>query len=259
MEVIRGNIYDYPKYYDVLFGSDWAAEYRFLRACFAQHAKRRVRRLFEPACGTGRLLARFARAGYTVSGLDLNIRAVEYCNRRLLAKGFRPSVFVGDMAGFRLPRPCDAAFNTINSFRHLADDRQALGHLRCMAAALKPGGLYVLGLHLTPAGRPMCSRESWHARRGHLSIVSRMWTVRLDRRRRREQVAFEFDVSTPTRQFRLADEFDFRTWSARQFERLLGQVPSLEVAATYDFAYDLEQPVTVCDDTEDVVFVLRKR
>jgi len=91
MEVIHANIYDYPKYYDLLFGSDWKAEFDFLRACFAKHARRRVRRLFEPACGTGRLMVKFAAAGYEVSGNDLNGKAIEYCNARLARRGFPPS------------------------------------------------------------------------------------------------------------------------------------------------------------------------
>ena len=53
MEVIRGNLYDYPKYYDLLFGSDWKAEFGFLESCFEKHARRPVRRLFEPAAARG--------------------------------------------------------------------------------------------------------------------------------------------------------------------------------------------------------------
>ena len=74
-ETIVGDIYDYPKYYDVLFGSDWKAEFDFLEDCFERHTPRVVRRLFEPACGTGRLLMRLAEAGYEVSGNDLNAKA----------------------------------------------------------------------------------------------------------------------------------------------------------------------------------------
>ncbi|NQU21999.1 MAG: class I SAM-dependent methyltransferase, partial [Candidatus Nealsonbacteria bacterium] len=82
METIHESLYDYPKYYDLLFGSDWKTEFDFLEACFERYAQRPVRRLFEPACGTGRLLAKFATAGYEVAGNDLNARAVEYCNAR---------------------------------------------------------------------------------------------------------------------------------------------------------------------------------
>ena len=58
---VEGSIYDFPKYYDLLFGSDVAAEFRFLKACFAKHSKCEVKRIFEPACGTGRLLIKLGR------------------------------------------------------------------------------------------------------------------------------------------------------------------------------------------------------
>jgi len=258
MEVIHANVYDYPKYYDLLFGSDWKAEFVFLRACFARHARRPVRRLFEPACGTGRLMVRFAAAGYEVSGNDLNAKAIEYCNARLARHGFPPSATLGDMANFRLRRKVDAALNTINSFRHLPSERAAEDHLRCVAAALCTGGLYVLGFHLTPTrGRP-CQQESWSARRGNLAVASRMWSMGVDRRRRQERVGMTMDIYTPRRQFRLADEMIFRTYTAGQFRRLLGRIDRLELVETYDFNYDADHPIRIDATTEDVVYVLRK-
>src|SRR5437867_3891933 len=155
----HASIYDFPQYYELLFGSDWRAEFHFLRACFEKHATRKVRSLFEPACGTGRLLLKFAKAGFKVAGNDLNVKAVAYCHRRLLKHGFQPTVSVGDMADFRLPKPVDAAFNTINTFRHLPTEDSAEAHLKCLAAALAPGGIYALGLHLLPTRGPRDEEE----------------------------------------------------------------------------------------------------
>lgn len=259
IEQLKGSCYDYPKYYDVLFNSDWKAEYHFLLACFAKHAKGRVRRLFEPACGTGRLLVRLARAGYEVAGNDLNPRAVDYCNARLRRNGFAETAEVGDMGDFRLKRKVHGAFNTINSFRHLQTEQQALGHLQCMAGVLTKGGIYVLGLHLTPLRDPLCEHESWTAERGSLCINSEMQSLEIDRRRRIERVRFTFDIYTPTRQFRLADEFNFRTYTARQFRGLLDKVPQFELVETYDFSYQIDGPVVVDGKTEDVIYVLRNK
>ncbi|MEN1681781.1 MAG: methyltransferase domain-containing protein [Planctomycetota bacterium] len=259
METLEGHLYDYPSYYDLVFGSDWKAEFDFLQACFDTHAKGKVQRLFEPACGTGRLMFRLGKAGYEVAGNDLNAKAVAYCNQRLRRHGLPETAVVGDMADFRLPRKVDAAFNTINSFRHLATAAQAEAHLACVAAAVRKGGLYVLGLHLTPTdGAPTADEESWAARRGHLSVLSRMWSVQLDRRRRKETVGMSFDVYTPTRTFRLVDQTDFRTYTARQMADLIDSSGAFEVAQTYDFAYELNQPVEIDASTEDVVYVLRR-
>ncbi len=256
---IQASIYDFPKYYDVLFGSDWKAEYDFILASAREHSRRGVRRLFEPACGTGRLLYRFAAAGFAVAGLDLNPRAVAYCNARLKRRGLPPAAFVGDMSDFRLRKRFDVAFNTINSFRHLPSEDAAAAHLQCVAAALGRGGIYVLGLHLTPTRGDPQDEESWAARRGHLCVASRMQSLSLDRRRRRERVAMTIDVHTPTRHFRIADEFIFRTYTASQMRDLLARVPLLEWVETYDFAYRIDEPVRIGPETEDVALVLRRR
>jgi len=251
--------YDYPKYYDALFGSDCRSEYHFLLACFRQHAGRTVRRVFEPACGTGRLLIRLAKAGYEVSGNDLSEKAVEYCNRRLLRHGFPPTVTVGDMADFRLKRKQDAAFNLLSSFRHLPTERQARNHLRCVADALAKGGIYLLGLHLTPTRGPRSMEESWSARRGQLVVTSRMRSLRLDRRRRKELLLFEVDVYTPSAHRRFSERFSFRTYTKEQMLSLLRSIGQLEIVATYDFRYQAGQPIEIGPETEDVVFVLRKK
>lgn len=259
MQRLPGSLYDYPHYYDLLFGADWKAEYHFLQGCFAEHARRRVRQVLEPACGTGRLLLRLAQAGYRVTGYDLNAQAIAYCNRRLARHGFRPTARQGDMAHFRLARPADAAFNTINSFRHLTSEAAAEQHLHCLAASLAPGGIYVLGLHLTPTGSvSTAAAEAWQARRGSLTVRTLLRSAGLDRRRRQERLQMRLDVRTPRGRSRLEEEWQFRTYTVRQFRALLGRVPELELVATYDFNYNLQQPIALGAETEDAVFVLRR-
>jgi len=259
LETIQGDLYDYPKYYDLVYGSDWKAEFDFLEDCFEKHAEGVVERLFEPACGTGRLLIKFADVGYQVAGVDLNPKAIDYCNDRLERAGHDRSTFVGDMCDFRTAEPMDAAFNTINSFRHLGTQQQARDHLQCVADCLRPGGLYVLGLHLTPTAVEPIQEESWSARRGNLSVLSRMWVIDCDLAKRREKVGVSFDVYTPSRQFRIEDEIVFRTYTFRQMASLLSGIAEFEVTAVYDFGYDVENPVEIDTQTEDVVYVLRKR
>jgi len=259
LETIQGDLYDYPKYYDLVYGSDWKAEFDFLEDCFEHHAEGVVEHLLEPACGTGRLLIKFADVGYRVSGVDLNPKAIEYCNDRLERGGHARSTFVGDMCDFRVQQPVDAAFNTINSFRHLGSEKQARDHLQCVADALRPGGLYILGLHLTPTEVEPIQEESWSARRGNLSVLSRMWVIDCNLRRRVETVGVSFDVYTPTRQFRIEDEIAFRTYTHKQMQALLAGIAEFEINAVYDFGYDIKNPIKIDTKTEDVIYVLKKR
>ena len=192
------SLYDYPRYYDLVFGSVWIADFDFLTGIFDQHVTGTTKRLLEPACGTGRLMFRLERAGLEVDGLDLSEKAVDYCNRRLRKHGFRESAWVGDMTDFKVSQKYCAAFNTINSFRHLETHQQALNHLRCMARAIRQGGVYVLGLHLCPEiGQPV-EEESWLARRGHLCVQTSMWLVERNLSKRYERYHMQYDIWTPT-------------------------------------------------------------
>lgn len=256
---IKASIYDYPVYYDLLFGSDVAAELRFLKAAFAKHAGCKVHRVFEPACGTGRLLVKLGQAGYRVGGNDLNPKAVEYCNARLQRQGLPATVSVDDMTRFTVKTRFDAGFNMINSFRHLATESLAVAHLECMARGLNRGGLYVLGIHLEPTDCEPMQEESWTARRGHLVVNSHMWSKGVDRRTRLEHLGLRIDVFTPTRRLSIEDHMEYRTYRYAQFRSLLKKVPQLEIAETYDFAYNIHRPHQVSGMTEDVVFVLRRR
>lgn len=258
-EIIEGSLYDFPKYYDLLFGFDWKAECDFLEQCFAAYAKCQVKRLFEPACGTGRLLIKLAQRGYEVAGNDLNPHAIKYCNNRFRRFNFPESAVVGDMSDFSPKKKFHAAFNMINSFRHLETEKQATNHFRCVADGLTKGGLYVLGVHLIPTDGPRMENESWVARRGNLQVNSHMWCKELDLKGRNEKLGMTLDIYTPTSHKRILDEMNYRTYTARQMKALLKRVPELEIAAVHDFCYEIETPIEIDSSAEDVVYILRKR
>lgn len=253
-----GNLYDYPRYYDLVFGSDWKAEHDFLLAVFAKHVRGKVQRVFEPACGTGRLMFRLGQAGYQVSGLDLNPRAVEFCNKRLAKYGLPESVFVGDMADFTLKKPVDAAFNMINSFRHLLSEKLAVAHLRCMAEAVRKGGIYALGLHLTPTEGTPLTEETWGARRGHLQINTHLKTFDNDSKKRLERCRMTMHVYTPSQSSKIVDELVFRTYTWPQMRKLLGEVPQWKLQCAYDFRYKADEPIEIGADTQDIVLMLER-
>lgn len=258
-EEVHANLYDFPKYYDLVFGSDWKAEYDFLRECFDKYRPGKVKTTFEPACGTGRLMVKLGKAGYAVAGNDLNEKAVAFCNARLARHGLPETAVVGDMADFKLKKPVDACFNMINSFRHLGSEAEAQSHLNCVADALKPGGLYLLGLHLTPEDDDWEGEETWHARRGQLSIISDLRTTDFDRSKRMETLGMTFNITTPTRHFVMRDTMHYRTYTRKEMAALLETVGRFEILETYDFCYEIEEPIIIDELTEDVVYVLRAK
>ena len=258
IETVNESIYDHPKYYDLVFGADCAAEVKFILGCGDRYMKRPPKKFFEPACGTGRLLYALAKRGYQVGGLDLNAKAVDFCNARFVRHGINAKATVADMSDFRVSRRYDIAFNTINSFRHLGSEKSAVEHLRCMGKAVRVGGLYLLGVHLTPTEVPPSETESWSARRGHLSINTHMWFKERNRRRRVERFGIQFDVHSPSRSFRIVDELVLRSYTPKQMNKLIADSGCWETVETFNFAYDLDDAIEVDGATEDVVYALRR-
>ena len=262
---ISGSIYDYPNLYDVLFSDLCHSEINFL-VSFLQRVggKNDAVAVLEPASGSGRLLYHLAKLGYDVAGLDLNPRSIAFCNRRLKQHGLKESAIVGNMVSFSLAdfgrrKKFDVAFNFVSSFLHLTTEEDSQQHLQTMANILKPGGFYLLGIHLKPKGRQLCAQESWSVRRGSLTVKSHLKPLSQDKKKQIEMLEFRIEAETPKKRYNIVDRFPFRMYTAKQFNDLLASVDRFDILETYSFDYDISYPIKIEADTEDVVYVLRNR
>lgn len=251
--------YDYPQYYDLAFRDQTATEARFVEAACRRFAAGRVERLFEPACGSGRSLAALAARGYQMIGLDLNPAALGYAGRRLRRRGLSAELILGDMADFSLPRPADSAYCLLNSFRHLLSEEAARGHLRAMARAVRPGGVYLLGFHLLPPDASLESTERWTVVRGRTRLTVTLRVTEADRRTRIERLRMTSTIEGPRGRLRLRDEFPLRMYNARQVRQLFAAVPEWHLCEVYDFWCDIDDPRPFDNELADAIFVLRRR
>jgi SAM-dependent methyltransferase len=257
--ILKADWYDYPQYYDISFRDETRPEADFIEAACRKYCAFPVRRLLEPACGTGRLVTELAARGYRMTGLDLNQPSLNYLNRRLVRRGLRASIFSADMSDFHLPKPVDAAFCTFDSFRHLSSEQAARGHLQCVADSLRPGGIYILGIHLLPLDAAEECIERWSHCHGRTRVTVTLRVLATDRRRRVETLRVSLLVRDGKKEVRLRHEFPLRMYTLAQFRRLLRAVPSFELCDVYDFWYEIDRPFVLNDEMSDTVFILRKR
>jgi len=162
--------YSAPRLYEIAFDMNRKGEVDFLVHAFRRFAKRKVRRVLDIACGTGPHLIRLAERGYHMSGLDLSPRNIEFLRQRVADKGYGADLVVGDMTDFRLRRPVDAAICMQDSQGHLLTTEQLLAHLKCVARALRPGGLYVFDRYMASSWTDPARSWSWSRRRGRLIV-----------------------------------------------------------------------------------------
>lgn len=254
-----GDWYDEPALYDMVFDSETEREAAFLEAMHRRHGVATGRTCLEPACGTGRLVAAMAARGYRVHGFDQNPTTLRYARNRLRRRRLGANLTRQALDRFRLATRVDLAHCLVSTFKYLRDETAARGHLQAVADVLRPGGVYVLGLHLSEYASEQCSRERWVVRRGSVRVVCNIQTWPPNRRRRRERVRSRLTVEGPHGCRRLETRWWFRTYDARQIRRLIGAVPSLEHVATYDFDYDADRPGSLDGGRLDVVLILRRR
>jgi SAM-dependent methyltransferase len=256
--IVVSSLYDHPQYYDIAFQAFTRQEADFIEAACRKYCPFGASRFLEPACGTGRLVAELATRGYQVTGFDVSQPALSYLRRRLTRRGLHAQTFKAEMSDFRLGRPVDAAYCTINTFRLLLTEQAAHGHLACIAGSLRPGGIYVIGLQLVSLDDGEEGTHCWMQRRGKTKVTVTQRVLCIDRRRRIENFQVCLMARRGSNEFRLQHEFQHRTYTAMQFRRLVGSVLLFELCDVYDFRYNIKQPFAPNHEAGYSVFVLRR-
>jgi SAM-dependent methyltransferase len=245
----------------MVFREETAAEVKFFEQAFDRFATGKVRRLLEPGCGSGRLVAEMAARGYQVTGLDLSQAMLDYLGRRLKRRGLKADPVCGDMTSMSFRRKFDSVFCTFNTFRHLTNEADAIKHLRCVADHLRKGGLYILGFHLIPMDAdPECT-ERWKASHGGTKVNVTLRVIDFNRRTRKEMLRVSVKAQKRSGKVeRIQSEFPLRIYTPAQAKKLLKKVDDqFEIRGIYDFDYNIDEPREFDDDLTDALFVLRRR
>jgi SAM-dependent methyltransferase len=243
--------YDRAEVYDILF--DWGREREraFVLEASKRWGIREPRRILEPFCGSGMMLR--AMPGLAV-GLDINRHMLAYAGRSC-------RVFRADAAHFSVREAgFDLGLCLVDSFRHLLSDEEAHSHFRCMARALRPGAVYVLGFDLAGDLEGDISTEEWSAQRGDTEIHARIGGLGdADPVSRIETVRFLLDIRRGVEQERLEDLKPMRVYSRADFLRLLTVDGSFDIAAAFDGRkYNPDLAVAYEEIAGSCVLVLRR-
>jgi SAM-dependent methyltransferase len=137
--------YDDARAYDVAFSyRDVEAELSFLVDVAHRHGGGAPRTFLELAAGPGYHAVAAARRGLRATALDLSAPMIARAHEKAAAAGVAIDGVVADMAAFTLPAPVDLACNLLTSISYLTSTKALHDHFRCVARALRPGGVYVV-------------------------------------------------------------------------------------------------------------------
>ena len=142
------SLYNYPQYYDVAFGyRDVELECDFIEKKVSMFSKCGNQAILDIACGTGSHLVTLGKRGYDVDGFDLSDRMVAYAREKAGSAGLSPRLWTDRMESFQVERTYGIAFNLLTGFNYLLTNREARDHFQMLAAALEPGGIYIVELN----------------------------------------------------------------------------------------------------------------
>jgi SAM-dependent methyltransferase len=121
-------------------------------------------KVLDVACGTGRHAIVLADGGIEVTGIDFNASALAVA--AAAARGCRPAPeFVRlDMRCLRYREQFDAAYCFWTSFGYFEDERHDLVVAKRIAEALRPGGRFLLDIHVTETALPVFEPQHLHWR-----------------------------------------------------------------------------------------------
>ncbi|MCE9618938.1 MAG: class I SAM-dependent methyltransferase [Planctomycetes bacterium] len=100
--------------------------------------------VLDVGCGTGRITLALLGDGHDVDGVDLSEPMLERLRVKARNLGHSPSLLVGDMRNFTMPRRYARVICGFNSFAHNLTTADQLAALRNMRGHLTPGGAAVI-------------------------------------------------------------------------------------------------------------------
>lgn len=100
--------------------------------------------VLELGCGTGRVVLHLARRGFATIGLDSDAELIASLRER--SDGLALETVVADARAFSLGEQVALAIAPTQMLQLLPDTVERLACLRCVAAALRPGGLFAAAI-----------------------------------------------------------------------------------------------------------------
>ncbi len=230
--------YDDPTIYDILHAPGTAEEARAVESVARESIGHDGPMTFlEPACGTARHLRWLATHGHRGVGFDLSEDMIGDARRRAARAGLtrRLDLFVADMTDFasRIRRPVHAAFNLINTIRHLPSDRAMLDHFAQVERVLAPGGVYVVGMSTTMYGVEMASEDVWVGARGPCRVTQVVNYLPAESSDRSETVLSHLHIHRPSGDEHRDSVYTLRSYSLDEWTRLVGR-SALRIARVTD-------------------------
>ncbi len=254
-----GDMYDYPRYYDLAYNTTTEAEGAFYFHIFNRKLQA-FSSLLDLGCGSGRVTAELARTGISCTGVDEHPAMLAYFNERAARESLDMKGIFGDIVERKLDTTFDAAVCAGDTIRYILDPGDLKTHLVNVAAALRPGGVYAIDTCLVgPPDKYTGDAGRWTVVEGSVTIKGTFFTYTVDRSAKTERILHGLLVNDGPDEYILTEDADLHAFNFDDYRAIIEDAGVFHIESCFGEDYDPENIITPDDKTEDIVILLRKK
>lgn len=253
-------LYQRAFYYDIALNRDVSREVEFIHAVYRHFAHSSLQSVLEIACGPGYHARAFARQGVHAVGLDLQPDMIAFAREKAEAEALDVTWLAADMRQFKLPAAVDVAISLFDALDALTDNRDLVQHLRCVAANLSPGGLYVVDLtHPRDVSLTQYGNFSYGGERDgiHVEITWATTKPKIDLVKGIAYTGLEVSIDDNGHQIVIQDSAAERLFVPQEIQLLADLSAAFRVAGWYG-DFNLDQPLDMSPQSTRMIAVLQK-
>lgn len=209
--------------------------------------------LLDLACGTGELSVRFAKEGFSVTGVDLSADMLAVAQAKAQEEGLQIPFFEQDMADLEGHEEFDIIGIFCDSLNYLQSDDDVIHTFTSVYNHLKDGGLFFFDVHSIYKISHIFINQSFTLTEEHLSYIWNSFASDSPNSVEHELSFFVLDEQTG--KYDRFDELHYqRTYPVQQYSEWLKQAgfELLEISADFKNQEPQEQ-------SERIFFIARKK
>lgn len=209
--------------------------------------------LLDLACGTGELSVRFAKEGFSVTGVDLSADMLAVAQAKAQEEGLQIPFFEQDMANLEGHEEFDIIGIFCDSLNYLQSDDDVINTFKSSYNHLKDGGIFFFDVHSLYKISDVFINQSFTLAEEHLSYIWNSFAGDSPNSVEHELSFFVLDEKSG--QYNRFDELHYqKTYPVQQYSEWLEQAgfELLEISADFKNQEPQEQ-------SERIFFISRKK
>ena len=209
-------------------------------------------RITDLGCGTGSVLIRLAKKGYTMTGIDLSEEMLAMADQKCQSEELPVALYGMDMCEFSLPEEQDAIISLMDCMNYLTEEVDLSAAFTACKENLRQGGLLIFDMNTEYRFREVYGQNTYASTTEDAVYI---WENYYDEEEQINEYAVNLFQKEMDGRYSRSEEFHYeKAYAPERVVHLLNEA-GLTLLALYD-GYTFDAPT---DHSERIFFVATKK